>query len=785
MEVNHLFRRLVFVLVLLSIVAFCMAEENAGLMLIAGAIAALSWYIVEGPTGRPAPLWTVHVGAVVAVGWLIFEIINWRSAGVGEIEVTRGMIVAMGHFTIWLQILQMFGQKGNREYALILVLGLMQMIGASVLNPSMVYGLLLAAYSVLMLWTILLFQFKALSDQVYEQMKRSSPDPQTVKHPPAAVGRGVRWQFRLTAVMIAAACVLVATAVFVGSPRRQDAPLGAGLLGMSSTSQVGFSQQVHLRGGSLNPGGDQIVMTIELHKNDQPLGPRGLGLLLRGAALDEYDARTHTWRRSTGVAGHDQRFRMSPQTTPLVELATRSWLEARIVTRHLSEGVLMTPFPPLAITCDEAGHARFNPYDQRLAVVRPPRNGVLHYTVRAPVGSGTPDLFKGYQEQFAPAKPFNTGGRFFPSQQGMMFHGVEPEQAGYGWSSHADQIRQLTLDILAEKDLSRDPQAATDPRDALIVSTLSGWLQNPTRFTYTLENPAGGETEPLVSFLFEHRAGHCELFASALAAMTRSIGMRARVATGYRVSEYNTIGDYFVVRQNNAHAWCEIELPETGWTTVDPTPPGDLQEEHAPRSSWLRDMRDFYEYMEMHWLSGFLAYDDQTRTRVFGNVRSSLEQTLHDDDAWLKQTIEAIKATWRNTDIDWAGYTLIGVSTVFIIVGLVTLARLAVNRRRRIAALRLTDLPRAQRRALTQRLRFYLIMLDMLERHGRERAVWQTPAAFADQLILRDGPRFASVAVLTELFYEIRFGHRDLDESRKHCIREHMHRLHDALAAGG
>src|SRR5690606_6984980 len=101
--------------------------------------------------------------------------------------------------------------------------------------------------------------------------------------------------------------------------------------------------------------------------------------------------------------------------------------------------------------------------------------------------------------------------------------------------------------------------------------------------------PVGPGQDPLDEFLFNHKSGHCELFASALAAMCRSINIPARVVTGYRVAEYNRVGGYYVVRQDDAHAWCEIDLgPQLSWRTVDPTPPALVAAEHRVSAGWLR-----------------------------------------------------------------------------------------------------------------------------------------------------------------------------------------------------
>jgi hypothetical protein len=51
----------------------------------------------------------------------------------------------------------------------------------------------------------------------------------------------------------------------------------------------------------------------------------------------------------------------------------------------------------------------------------------------------------------------------------------------------------------------------------------------------------------------------------------RSAGIPARVVTGYQGGEYNPLGDYWLVRQSDAHAWAEVWLPDEGWRRVDPT----------------------------------------------------------------------------------------------------------------------------------------------------------------------------------------------------------------------
>ncbi|PTN36354.1 DUF3488 and DUF4129 domain-containing transglutaminase family protein [Desulfonatronum sp. SC1] len=89
-------------------------------------------------------------------------------------------------------------------------------------------------------------------------------------------------------------------------------------------------------------------------------------------------------------------------------------------------------------------------------------------------------------------------------------------------------------------------------------------------FGYTLRPPLLGK-EAVDDFLFRTRSGYCEHYASAFTFLMRAAGIPARVVVGYQGGDRNPLGDYFVIRQYNAHAWSEVWLEETGWTRVDPT----------------------------------------------------------------------------------------------------------------------------------------------------------------------------------------------------------------------
>ncbi len=89
-------------------------------------------------------------------------------------------------------------------------------------------------------------------------------------------------------------------------------------------------------------------------------------------------------------------------------------------------------------------------------------------------------------------------------------------------------------------------------------------------FSYSLSAPPLGRNS-VDEFLFDTKIGYCEHFSSSFTFLMRAAGIPARVVTGYVGGYRNPIGDYWLVRQSNAHAWSEVWLPGRGWTRVDPT----------------------------------------------------------------------------------------------------------------------------------------------------------------------------------------------------------------------
>jgi len=108
------------------------------------------------------------------------------------------------------------------------------------------------------------------------------------------------------------------------------------------------------------------------------------------------------------------------------------------------------------------------------------------------------------------------------------------------------------------------------------------WFRESGGFVYDLEasDPGHGE-DVLASWLLDdspentaYRRGYCEQFATSMAVMTRSIGIPTRVVLGFTPGDRVGV-DEVIVRDNNAHSWVELWIPNQGWVSFDPTPRSD------------------------------------------------------------------------------------------------------------------------------------------------------------------------------------------------------------------
>jgi transglutaminase-like putative cysteine protease len=89
-------------------------------------------------------------------------------------------------------------------------------------------------------------------------------------------------------------------------------------------------------------------------------------------------------------------------------------------------------------------------------------------------------------------------------------------------------------------------------------------------YSYTLEPGSYGD-EAIDEFWFDRKLGFCEHFAASFVFLMRTLGVPARIVTGYQGTDPLPQDGYYLVRQSHAHAWAEYWQVGAGWVRVDPT----------------------------------------------------------------------------------------------------------------------------------------------------------------------------------------------------------------------
>lgn len=147
-------------------------------------------------------------------------------------------------------------------------------------------------------------------------------------------------------------------------------------------------------------------------------------------------------------------------------------------------------------------------------------------------------------------------------------------------------------------------------------------------YRYSLENlPISNN--PLEDFLFTHKYGNCEYFASAMAVMLRMAGIPSRVVGGYRGGYYNDTGEYYLVPQKNAHVWVEAYLDDKGWIRKDPTPAGIETFVSLTKGGVFFKMRLFFDAMSYYWNALIINYDFSKQLSLFYKLKSFKKPKFH------------------------------------------------------------------------------------------------------------------------------------------------------------
>jgi transglutaminase-like putative cysteine protease len=159
-----------------------------------------------------------------------------------------------------------------------------------------------------------------------------------------------------------------------------------------------------------------------------------------------------------------------------------------------------------------------------------------------------------------------------------------------------------------------------------------GWLERRHRYSMRSTVPAGSD-DVLVRWLRSDAPGHCELFAGGFTLLARRAGFPVRVVTGFKGGAWNSFEQYFMVRNSDAHAWCEIHDERGRWVRVDPTPGATAEADAASAagagrateidSSWTARL----DALRMLWYRRIVNFDRDTQAEIADTLKAATRRT--------------------------------------------------------------------------------------------------------------------------------------------------------------
>lgn len=151
------------------------------------------------------------------------------------------------------------------------------------------------------------------------------------------------------------------------------------------------------------------------------------------------------------------------------------------------------------------------------------------------------------------------------------------------------------------------------------------WLEQRHRYALSSSIPAGRE-DVLVRWLKSSEPGHCEIFAGAFTLLARRAGFPVRIITGFKGGAWNAFEQYYMVRNSDAHAWCELYDEHGRWIRVDPTPGATVEAVAAANSnagsleidrSWSARL----DALRMLWYRRIVDFDRGTQEELVDSLK--------------------------------------------------------------------------------------------------------------------------------------------------------------------
>ena len=746
-----------------GLLALATAEPDTIMPLLA-LIAFLAVSALARDRGEPAaPAWVRGMVLASALLLLVFEFVTRSLADATE------TVSVFARFIAWLAVIKALEARTARNMSQLIVLGVMLSVAAVLVSVSLLMGVIVLAQLVIALYAIMSYQVWASE---LEATDRGSPaDPE----PPAAL----RKDLRATLVSMFAFAVPGAIVVFVLLPR----DIGGSAIGSWNPPATGgartsdFNDSIQLGASGFISASPEVALEVEIQIYDQnrELTPPfdSDGFLLRGAVLDRYDTRTGTWTSSEAR-------RTSTVSTlgPGTAFDNPGNVLQRITVRNKANDHLFAVYAPRA-----------------LRIHQPQQFGRRHV---ARMDLRTRELFEQDMDGFMTYEVVSVPSTVIPTDRptaridavppGRLALGPPPPDEGEdedennpGASIATEVIRlhpvpttfretpieALARGVMTNAGYERRFDETYAEQDLLIARTFLAWLQREKTYSLDLEAPPQG-ADPIEWWLRRGSVGHCEYFASGLAAMCQAVGINARVVTGYAASE-RTGPTTFIVRRAHAHAWTEVEIERGRWITLDASPSAGVMQYHNPEGVFAV-FRRFRDRIDSFWVRNIVSYNRDAQLGVVDPVSDFFGVDL---ETGRTRTNEPLQA-WIRPVLSLA------VGVTLIVLGARPLVLRWLRGRREASDLRGRFGDGDDAALLARQAAFYRDLRRTLDGAGLPRPPSTPPLHHAASLPV---PAAEPAAGLVHLYYKLRYARASLTDDELAQAEARLDHLRVALRA--
>jgi hypothetical protein len=764
------------------------------------------------------------VANLLAVGIAVFSIYRFFGDSLSG-DVKLGSIA---NLLTYVQVVLLFQAKSARLYWNIWVLSLLQVVVAAALSLHFEVGFLFFAFFVLSLSTMALITMVVDGEQLRESqslalatrtnntrstagqaMSLNEIFQQLTLHRPVTDQPGHSQNYLIGQMfsmsLIAGITALVfATTLFCSVPRHDDVWYGPNF---AKSSTVGFSQQVSFDHADTIQQTNKSVMRVQfIDRSGKPL-KLGTAPFFRGITLGRFERpvdESHHHGQTQFLPmipplGNQQKYRL--ERTPFKEIPESEkliYVRESVVMQPSTDPIVFSCVPVYRMVKDQFGTA-----DSALLNHPQLMNNVeIDFLTETLVCSRSArELFETRPLRCELSVPLYYGDRMLPA-----YPSSPPSRYYRTYLEKPD--REIYSTLYEAVDYVRE----TTPPDnrKMFAFRLSEYFQASEEFSYALDYrdvEFDRSLDPIEDFMRNHKTGHCEYYAAALALMLRAADIPSRVVVGYRGGDFNAVGSFYEVKQRHAHAWveaylrpqdCSLDMFETGqadvrtgaWFRLDPTPT-DAQVIDLQGRDLLDRAGDAISYAQSIWDDYILGMDS---TRQEENLLQPNGGVLFGDAMRIENWREQY-GILRTSFGKWTGTLLIALLSG---VGLLLVYRLLKRRSAKDSNKRKSILARVVER-LSPRLANWMFddqtapptlawhtsLLSILKKHHYKTFPHQTLSEVAASVLENSnspgGTEPTALAQqlqrIVELYYQVRFGGATLDEAREQRFQKELQAL--------